>query len=149
MLYSIDLTYLVLRQTILPGGTTCLDARVKDSISALVRIAELEDIIIRRLALAQFSRVLLALKDKFRLERRRGSLALAKRPCERDDTIAINIFIEASGETTRAKFQQACRKAARYAALASLAPPLFVSFTDMAEWLTYVCTNYCDCQIMP
>jgi uncharacterized protein YaeQ len=101
----------------------------------LVRIAESEDIILRRLALAQFSRVLLALKEKVRLERRRGSLALAKRPCERDNTIAINIFIEASGNPERAKFQDACRKAARYAALASPSPLLFVTFTDMAERL--------------
>ncbi|KAG7111295.1 hypothetical protein HYQ46_013064 [Verticillium longisporum] len=47
----------------------------------------------------------------------------------------MSIFIEASGKPQRPKFQEFCRRAARYAALAKTSPFLFVTLTNSAERL--------------
>ena len=122
----------MLRQTQLPDDSLSSGSQVKDSIRALDRLLSSPDNVLRRMARVQFTRVLSALRDKIRSERRRGFLA--NKPGERDITVAINIFIVASG-AQRAKFQEYCRHAARCAILAKPSPLLFVTFTDFAEQL--------------
>ena len=127
----------LLEKTTLPDNTTSTDDRVLERIRELDnRIRYSEDRVVSRLAYIQLTRMLAALRKKIQDDRRHG-LLVGKRS-QRDVTIAIDIYLRATGKANRAEVSKFTSLGNRWTALAGRYPLLLVTFTDVAERIMYV-----------
>ncbi|KAK0637174.1 hypothetical protein B0T17DRAFT_101614 [Bombardia bombarda] len=123
---------LLLDKTTLPDNTTCTDSRVVDAIRALDNIIKCPGNNIHlRIAYVQLARMMTCLKEKIRDDRRHG-LIVSKRS-QRDATVAINLYLGATGRTDREEVRELTRLSNRWAALPGRYPLLLTTFTDVAE----------------
>jgi len=76
------------------------------------------------------------LKQKVK-DDRRDRLVVGKRS-QRNATLAINIYLNATGRTNREDVRELTRLSNRWAALSGRYPLLLTTFTDVAERIVYV-----------
>lgn len=105
---------MLLDKTTLPDNTTCTDSRVADAIRALGNIIKCpENNIHLRIAYVQLARMMTCLREKIRDGRRHG-LLVSKRS-QRDATVAINLYLGATGRTDREEVRELIRMSNRWA----------------------------------
>jgi hypothetical protein len=127
----------LLDKTTLPDNTTCTDSRMADTIRALDNIIKNpENNIDLRIAYVQLARMVTGLKEKIR-DGRRHRLIVGKRS-QQDATIAINLYLSATGRTDREEVRELTRLSNRWATLSGKYPLLLTTFTDVAERIMYV-----------
>jgi len=128
---------MLLDKTTLPDNTTCTDSRVADAIRTLDDFIKCPaSNVDLRIAYVQLARMMTSLKEKVRMDRQQG-LVVGKRS-QRDATIAINLYLSATGRTDREEVRELTRLSNRWAALPGRYPLLLTTFTDVAERIMYV-----------
>jgi hypothetical protein len=127
----------LLEKTTLPDNTTSTDDRVLERIRELDnRIRYSEDRVVSRLAYIQLTRMLAALRKKIQDDRRHGLLVGER--SQRDATVAIDIYLRATGKANRGEVSKFTSLGNRWTALAGRYPLLLVTFTNVAERIVYV-----------
>ncbi|KAK4151488.1 hypothetical protein C8A00DRAFT_17097 [Chaetomidium leptoderma] len=127
----------LLEKTTLPDNTTSTDSQVLERIRELdKRIKCPEDQAVSRLAYIQLTRMLAALRKKIQDDRRHGRLVGER--SQRDATVAIDIYLRATGRANRGEVSKFTSLGNRWTALAGRSPLLLVTFTDAAERIMYV-----------
>jgi hypothetical protein len=127
----------LLEKTALPDNTTSTDSAVLERIRELdnrIKCPENRDAL--RLAYLQLTRMLAALRRKIECDRRHG-LIVGERS-QRDTTVAIDIYLRATGRAKRGEVHKLTSLGNRWAALAGRYPLLLVTYTDVAERIMYV-----------
>jgi len=126
----------LLGQTTLPDNTSCTDSRVADAIRTLDNMIRCpENKIALRITYVQLRRMMNSLKQKVKDDRRQG-LIVGKRS-QRDATVAITLYLNATGRTNREEARELTRLSNRWSALAGRYPLLLTTFTDVAERIMY------------
>ena len=127
----------LLEETTLPGNTTCTDSRVLDTIRALDnKIKFPENQAVAGLAYVQLTQMLTGLRKKVQHDRRHG-LIIGKRS-QRDATIAIDIYLRATGRVNRGEVHGLTSLGNRWTAISGRYPLLLFTFTDVADRIMYV-----------
>lgn len=127
----------LLEKTSLPDNTASTDSQVLERFRELdSRIRSTENRDISRLAYIQLTRMLAALGKKIQDDRRHG-LIVGERS-RRDATLAIDIYLRATGRTSRGEVYKPTSLGNRWTAIAGRYPLLLVTFTDVAERIMYV-----------
>ncbi len=127
----------LLEKTTLPNDTESTDSRVSDAIRAIDnKIKCGENGSVRALAYIQLIRILAALRKKIQEDRRHG-LILGKRS-QRDATVAIDIYLRATGRASRGEVYKLTCLGNRWTAIAGRYPHLLVTFTNVAERIMYI-----------
>jgi hypothetical protein len=127
----------LLRKTSLPDNATSTDSRVLSAIRALDNtIKRPESQGVARLAYVQLTRVLADLRKKIQDDRRQG--LIPGRRSQRDATVAINIYLDATGRARREDVYKLISCGNRWAAMAGRYPLLLYTLTEVAEGIVYV-----------
>lgn len=128
---------LLLDKTTLPDNATSTDSRVAGAIRALDNMFKSpENNVVLRLDYVQLARMLGVLKDKIKHDRAQGRVVGKRSRC--DATVAIDLYLSATGRTDREEIRELTRLGNRWAILAGGYSLLLTTFTDVAVQVMYV-----------
>ncbi|KAM7210727.1 hypothetical protein V8F06_013889 [Rhypophila decipiens] len=116
----------LLASTTLPPGATAIK-----SLDDSIQNPESQNTL--RLSYIRLNYILAGLRKKIQNDRKNG-LIIGK-ASQRDATIAMDIYLKATGRTSRGKVYKIVSTANRWSAIAGQSPLLVVTFTNVAERL--------------